>query len=76
MVIQRKKNCAKCEKWKTYNKHPELKDYCECTGRSSGPGIATLYSHVNSTCKAFKRRIKLHYKKFRDSIKIKTSFAE
>ncbi len=68
--------CSNCEYWKTYMRL-ENSDACACIGKSSGcnPG-AQHYTYPDNTCVIWTKRTKLYFKKFRDSIKIKTSVME
>lgn len=64
-----KRICKTCEYWKTYMRL-ENSNACACVGRSSGCNpFAQLYTNFDDTCDVWTKRIKLHFKKFRDSIK-------
>jgi hypothetical protein len=65
--------CKTCDYWKTYMKLQDSKA-CACLCLINGPNpYAQIYTYPNSTCKNWIKRNKLHFKKSRDSIKIKTS---
>jgi hypothetical protein len=62
-----RKTCNTCKYWKKYKK---LEDNCLCQIHSRGN--TDIYTSPNDICGLWIRRKQLHYKKFRDTIKIKT----
>lgn len=65
--------CKNCEHWKTYINRENM---CLCEGGLSPGSLGEIYSFQNDTCKCWEKRKQMHFKKFRDNIKIKTSVME